>query len=45
MTRFMKFLTAAAVIGGVAAPAAAQNPYPQQAYPQQGPQPAPRLPR
>jgi len=39
MTRFTQFLTAAAVIGGVAAPAAAQV-YPQpQPYPQTYPQP------
>ena len=45
MTKFAKFLTAAAVIGGVAAPAAAQYPYPQpQPYPQQYPQPAPGQP-
>jgi hypothetical protein len=34
MTSFTRFLTAAAVIGSVAAPAAAQY-YPQQTYPQQ----------
>ena len=49
MTKFTKLLTAAAVIGGVAAPAAAQYPYPQpqpqpQPYPQQYPQPAPGQP-
>ena len=39
MTKFTRFLTAAAVIGGVAAPAAAQV-YPQpQPYPQTYPQP------
>ena len=32
------------MIGGVAAPAAAQYPYPQQPYPQQVPQPAPGQP-
>jgi hypothetical protein len=40
MTRFSKLLTAAAVIGGVAAPAMAQTPYPysqQQPYPQPAP--------
>ena len=42
MTMFTKLLTAAAVIGGVAAPAVAQTPYP---YPQQPyPQPAPGQP-
>ena len=45
MTRFTKLLAAAAVIGGVAAPAAAQAPYP---YPPQQqppyPQPAPGQP-
>jgi hypothetical protein len=44
MNRFMKLCTAAAVIGGVAAPAAAQYPYPQQPYPQPVPQPAPGQP-
>jgi hypothetical protein len=47
MTRFTKLLTAAAVIGGIAAPAAAQYQYPQpqpQPYPQQYPQPAPGQP-
>ena len=39
MTRFMKLLTAAAVIGGVAAPAAAQYQYPAPV-----PQPAPGQP-
>ena len=46
MTRFTRFLTAAAVIGGVAAPAMAQTPYPY-GYPQQQPaypQPAPGQP-
>ena len=44
MTRLTQFLTAAAVIGGVAAPAAAQV-YPQpQPYPQTYPQPAPGQP-
>ena len=48
MTKFTRLLTAAAVIGGVAAPAAAQYPYPYPqpqpyAYPQQ-PQPAPGQP-
>ena len=38
MTMFTKLLTAAAVIGGVAAPAVAQTPYP---YPQQQPYPQP----
>src|ERR687892_686140 len=42
MTMFTRLLTAAAVIGGVAAPVAAQTPYPQ--YPQQYPQPAPGQP-
>ena len=43
MTNFTKILTAAAVIGGVSAPAAAQTPYPyasphqQPAYPQPAP--------
>ena len=42
MTMFTKLLTAAAVVGGVAAPAVAQTPYP---YPQQPyPQPAPGQP-
>ena len=37
MTSFTRFLAAAAAIGGVSAPLAAQNPYPypQQGYPQQ----------
>jgi hypothetical protein len=39
MTKFIKLLTAAAVVGGVAAPAAAQYPYPAQV-----PQPAPGQP-
>ena len=39
MTKFTKFLTAAAVIGGIAAPAAAQYQYPQPV-----PQPAPGQP-
>lgn len=39
MTKFAKFLTAAAVIGGIAAPAAAQYPYPAPV-----PQPAPGQP-
>jgi len=46
MTSFTKLLTAAAVIGGVAAPAVAQTPYPY-GYPQQQPaypQPAPGQP-
>ena len=46
MTRFTRLLTAAAVIGGVAAPAIAQTPYPY-GYPQQQPaypQPAPGQP-
>ena len=45
MTRFTKLLTAAAVIGGVAAPAVAQTSYPYP-YPQQQPvpQPAPGQP-
>ena len=38
MRMFTKLLTAAAVIGGVAAPAVAQTPYP---YPQQQPYPQP----
>lgn len=38
MTMFTKLLTAAAVVGGVAAPAVAQTPYP---YPQQQPYPQP----
>ena len=38
MQRITKYLAAAAAIGGLAAPVAAQNPYPypQQSYPQQG---------
>lgn len=40
MTRFTKLLTATAVIGGIAAPAAAQTPYPYP-YPQQQPYPQP----
>jgi hypothetical protein len=38
MTNFTKYLAGAAAIGGIAAPLAAQNPYPypQQGYPQQG---------
>ena len=40
MTRFTRLLTAAAVIGGVAAPAMAQAPYPYP-YPQQQPYPQP----
>jgi hypothetical protein len=46
MTMFTRLLTAAAVIGGVAAPVAAQTPYPYP-YPQQQPaypQPAPGQP-
>jgi len=46
MTRFTRLLTAAAVIGGVSAPAIAQTPYPY-GYPQQQPaypQPAPGQP-
>jgi hypothetical protein len=43
MTKFM-FLAAAAASVGVAAPAAAQYPYPQQPYPPQVPQPAPGQP-
>ena len=44
MTRFTQFLTAAAVIGGVATPAAAQVYSPPQPYPQAYPQPAPGQP-
>jgi hypothetical protein len=38
MTNFTKYLAGAAAIGGIAAPLAAQNPYPYppQGYPQQG---------
>lgn len=40
MTRLIRYLAAAAAVGGIAVPAAAQAPYPyqypQQAYPQQG---------
>ena len=44
MTRFTQFLTAAAVIGGVATPAAAQVYSQPQPYPQTYPQPAPGQP-
>ena len=44
MTRFTQFLTAAAVIGGVATPAAAQVYSQPQPYPQSYPQPAPGQP-
>jgi hypothetical protein len=44
MTKFTKLLTAAAAIGGVAAPAAAQYPYPATQYPAPVPQPAPGQP-
>jgi hypothetical protein len=37
MTNLAKFLVAGVAIGGLAAPAAAQYPYPQQQYPQQYP--------
>jgi hypothetical protein len=45
MTVLTKLLAAAVLAGGIAAPAAAQYPYPQQPYPQQYPQPYPGYPQ